>query len=386
MNADAKHFRLLRTVGIATAVAAALPTFYCLSIEPDPLAALRAPRVAAWFLLLAFFGIGFWFITNPMAAESRSTVRTYLPLGVQTVSALGIIFLMPCPCIGMLLMLVAWQAALLFSRRVASAWVLVQSLLLGAAYLKSVGPEMVWLSLAFYGSLQAFILVVSFSLQSEAEGRRQLAALNRELRAMQDLLAQNGRLNERLRISRDLHDVVGHNLSALSLHLEIANRTAEGKPLEHVQKSQAIARSLLSDVREAVSALREDDQIDLHHSLQSLLEETPALQVHLSIPENLRVREVALARTVLRCVQEITTNALRHARATNLWLDIRRDERGIEVRARDDGRGALTVTEGNGLVGMRERLKRHGGELSIFTRPSDGFSLLARIPVESEGL
>ena len=79
---------------------------------------------------------------------------------------------------------------------------------------------------------------------------------------------------------------------------------------------------------------------------------------------------------LLRCTQEIITNAVRHAGARNLWIDARRDERPrSSSSARDDGHGADNFVAGNGLRGMRERLQQHGGDLRIETRPEAGFRL-----------
>lgn len=86
----------------------------------------------------------------------------------------------------------------------------------------------------------------------------------------------------------------------------------------------------------------------------------------------------------MRLTQEILTNAMRHARARNLWLDFRRDGDMVELVARDDGRGAAELKPGNGLTGMRERLEVFGGSLDIETRPGYGFVVLARLPLESK--
>lgn len=86
------------------------------------------------------------------------------------------------------------------------------------------------------------------------------------------------------------------------------------------------------------------------------------------------------AETILRCVQEIITNAVRHSGAQNLWIESVKTADGVEVRACDDGGGVKHLRLGNGLTGMRERVEQVGGHLEIESTPGRGFHLRARIP------
>jgi signal transduction histidine kinase len=219
--------------------------------------------------------------------------------------------------------------------------------------------------------------------KQQAEAREEQRRLNAELRATRALLAESSRLTERTRISRELHDLLGHHLTALSLNLEVATHLSEGRVQEHVRQAQSLAKLLLSDVREAVSQLRDDDAIDLSEALTTLIEGVPALDIHLDYPDHLRVTDPARAHVLLRCAQEIITNAVRHAGASSLWLAISRDQTGIAIRARDDGRGADQYDVGNGLRGMRERLAEFGGKLQIETARGKGFSIDLWLPLEN---
>jgi signal transduction histidine kinase len=89
------------------------------------------------------------------------------------------------------------------------------------------------------------------------------------------------------------------------------------------------------------------------------------------------------AQVLLRCAQEMVTNSVRHARARNFWLQLRLDENGVALNARDDGRGVDVVKSGNGLSGMAERLRQLGGELKVESSPGAGFSLQAWVPLEA---
>jgi len=92
------------------------------------------------------------------------------------------------------------------------------------------------------------------------------------------------------------------------------------------------------------------------------------------------MRDPRPALTVLRCAQEIVTNAVLHARAQNLWLELSQHDGVLLLSARDDGRGASELRAGNGLRGMRERAETLGGTLRIETAEGKGFALFATLP------
>lgn len=245
------------------------------------------------------------------------------------------------------------------------------------------------------GGFMLFAAASSFLVRSEAAARDQLAAANAELLGTRALLAENSRAEERLRISRDLHDTLGHHLTALSLQLDVASRLSEGKAAEHIRHAHAITRLLLGDVRDVVSRLRETGRLDLAHAIRSLASRGPAeaghydgsaeaghceVAIHLDLPERLDVDDVSRAETLLRGVQEIITNTVRHAQARNLWILLEARPDGIALHARDDGRGADIVTCGNGLTGMRERFEMCAGRVEFTTGRGAGFEVRGFLP------
>jgi signal transduction histidine kinase len=121
----------------------------------------------------------------------------------------------------------------------------------------------------------------------------------------------------------------------------------------------------------------------LRESLLALVESIADPRVHLAVPEELIISDPVIAHTLLRCVQESVTNAIRHARAKNLWIELVRADGAIEVRATDDGRGAPQVRFGNGLAGMRERIELVGGRLAVESKPGQGFDVSASIPLRA---
>jgi signal transduction histidine kinase len=291
------------------------------------------------------------------------------------------VYLVPCYSIGIVLVVVAWQVALVLPVRIALLWIIIQTAFLATILYSGVNAGLALFATNTSLAFQLFAFITASVARSESKARSELARTNGELRATRELLAETSRIGERSRISDELHDVFGHHLTALNIHLEVAKHLAEGKALEHVQKSQAIAKILLTDVRDVVSAFSGENQIDMRKAVEALVEGLPYPTIHLSLAGDLKVDDSLRAHTLLRCIQEIITNTLRHSGAQNLWLDVCQADDGVEIRARDDGHGAESLQPGNGISGMRRRLERIGGRLRVKSGLRGGFEVSAWMPL-----
>lgn len=346
---------------------------------------LTASGYWIWGLSQLAFGAAYWRLSNDIQRQPSRRKYDLLLLLVITVSALVISAVSRSGVGGILLVVVAGILPWTLPIQWGVLWLLAQNGVL--AFTVGQFPQVSWEQAALLGGLylgySSFTFVISLVARRQHNARDELRKVNSELRATQALLAESTRLAERVRISRELHDLVGHHLTALSLNLEVASHLVSGKAVEHVRQAQAVAKLLLSDVREAVGAMRGGDHIDLSEALLRLSEGVPEPRIHLSIPESLQVEDPQRAQVILRCAQEIITNTVKHAEAENLWLSITTDEQGLVIEARDDGRGTDQLDEGNGLLGMGERLRQLGGELSVRSRLGAGFTLNARLPREA---
>jgi signal transduction histidine kinase len=264
------------------------------------------------------------------------------------------------------------------------AWLVLSEFLVVPVYVRWL--DMSWLEAIMqsllYAGFSGFVFVTSLVARQQAQAREDQRRLNAELRATRALLAESARVNERTRISRELHDLLGHHLTALSLNLEVAGHLVEGQAQEHVNQAHTLARLLLSDVREAVSQLRDDDAIDMAATLRPLADHVAGLAIDMQLPEPFLLDDPERAHVLLRCTQEIITNAVRHAQATRLLLRYAVEGGAVRLQARDDGRGAEAPAAGNGLRGMRERLAAYGGTVEIETGPQRGFGLDLRLPMD----
>ncbi|MET8989571.1 histidine kinase [Nonomuraea wenchangensis] len=294
---------------------------------------------------------------------------------------LGWLTVLTAPGTGWLAILLVFTSTL--SAYVAPRWVgpvviALNTLVIAAgAGLSGAGFTGAGLNTLLYLLIQTAALLSSLAIIREQRMRRELAEAHVELRAASVILADTARAHERLRIARELHDLMGHQLTALTLELEVARHRAEPGAREHVERADQVARHLLRDVRTTVGQLRADAP-DLREAVSAVVRDIPGLDVDLWIGEDVRLPEdVTLA--LVRAVQEIVTNTLRHAAAASLRIRIESLPDGsVRLSAADDGRGSAELRLGNGLSGLRERVAAIGGDVRL--DGSDGFRVTATVP------
>lgn len=365
--------------GLLAWLAAALPPIVDVVAGRTTMSAWQLTIAAvAWIL----FGAGF-----AAVASWRLATRSYLFhrvfLALLTLLAMTVVATTPTygtPAI--LFILTAIVAAHVLPGGWASPWLIAQAAWVGlmAGYAGADRSSAV-LQGGAYLSFMAFAYLMTRAGLREADARAELSRRNAELRATRSLLAEHERVGERLRISRDLHDLLGHRLTALILNLDVAGRTEGEDARAALGRADGLARSLLEAVREAVRTVRADDALDVASALRSMVEDVPEPQVRLQLPERLEVADPRAAHALLSCLQEVVTNTVRHADARHLWIDVRQDDAGVTLDARDDGRGAAgRPGAGTGLSGMRERFEALGGRLEVTWAASPGFAVQAFLP------
>jgi signal transduction histidine kinase len=225
--------------------------------------------------------------------------------------------------------------------------------------------------------------------QAEAAEERALHAEREREAAARVAVAE-----ERARIARELHDIVAHAVSVMVLQVgavrhQLPQTLEEDK--DALGRVEQAGRTALAEMRRLLGAMRrEGDGLELAphpgvDRLDSLLEDVgrAGLPVQLHVDGDPFPLPRAIDLSAYRIVQEGVTNALKHARASHVDVTFhyRRDELHIEVR--DDGQGRSTSDGlGHGLVGIRERVKIYGGEMTAGAPPEGGFLLGARLPLE----
>jgi len=201
---------------------------------------------------------------------------------------------------------------------------------------------------------------------------------------------------ERARIARELHDIVAHAMSVMVLQVGAVRhklpRTLE-EDREALGRVEQAGRTALAEMRRLLGAMRSNgDGVELGpqpglDALDALVEDV----AHAGLPVQLHVdgERYDLPRAIdlsaYRIVQEGLTNALKHAHASHADVTVRYRPDEVELEVADDGKGpAVTNGHGHGLVGIRERAKIYGGEMSAGAAPAGGFILSARLPVDRQ--
>ncbi len=385
MFARLDHTRLLRYAGLFTWGMVGLPLLLLSRQADQPaVAGEAAAAVLGWqaWLAWATFGFSYAWLTRALSVR-RASAFDYLLLALLTGSAIAISYYSSSGLGSILLMVVACVLPWLLPLPVGVAVLALSELVVVPVYMRALGftwPEAMMQALLYVG-FAGFVFVTSLVARQQAQARDEQRRLNAELRATRALLAESARVNERTRIARELHDLLGHHLTALSLNLEVASHLTQGQVREHVDQAHTLARLLLSDVREAVGQIRGNDAIDMAATLLPLADNVPGLNIDMIMPRPFLVDDPERAHVLLRCTQEIITNAVRHAQAQMLRLRYAWDGDAVRLQARDDGRGAENADAGNGLRGMRERLAAYGGDLEIESAPGQGFGLRLYLPL-----
>ena len=375
----AEYPRLLRLAGGAVWIVVGFPV---LTSFRQARASGSSPfAFAAWVAAFLLFAVAYAFTSREGRFE-RDRTGALLLLAGQSAAVLALVALPPCYGLeGALMVLVAIQLGGRIPPVGGVAWIVAQSALLFGAMTLHWNVHSGIMIAGAYFPFQLLAFWTAHLLAREGGARQGLARVNAELHATRDLLAESHRVSERLRIARDLHDVLGHHLTALALNLEVASHQVSGPAHAQIEAARDRSRELLGQIREAVRALRSGgDEIRLDAAIRRLAAGIPSPRVHVEFSEDLAVPDPASAQILLRCAQEIITNAVKHSRAENLWLNVVSRGGAIEIQARDDGQGSSASRPGDGLTGMRERLEERGGRLSVRSEPGAGFEVVAMLP------
>jgi signal transduction histidine kinase len=227
----------------------------------------------------------------------------------------------------------------------------------------------------------------------------QLEERTAELEQAREELARRAVAEERLRLARELHDVVAHAMSVIAVQSGVGAHIANTQPKEAAKALMAIeatSRAALEELRRLLGVLRQADgpQGDLAPvpglaDLEGLLAELAkaGLAVKLRVNGTRPPLPAGVDLSAFRIVQEALTNVVKHAGSARAQVVIGYGEQDVKVEVTDDGRGAVTSVSdgragtGHGLIGMRERVAAFGGDLEIGPGPDGGFRVAARLPL-----
>ncbi len=248
--------------------------------------------------------------------------------------------------------------------------------------------------------------------RAQAAGRREQA----RRRAREQLAeARRARSEERLQISRELHDVVAHTLSVITVQAGVAGYVIGERPEEAARALASIeetSRSALHEMRALLGVLR-DEETGVRNGtgpgardaalvpapgladLDSLVERAgeAGVRVDLSVRGERPVLPAGLDLAAYRVIQEAVTNVIKHAATQRCQVTVAYQQDTLTLEVTDNGSGSAAATSGefpvgagNGIIGMRERVAVYGGELRAAPLPGRGFRVTARFPLDGTGL
>jgi signal transduction histidine kinase len=291
---------------------------------------------------------------------------------------------------------VAVYSAAVYGDRRRAHWAVVTAALLviGIAVLPGLVAGGRPVELAAVALFDAMPFVLGWSLgttmRTLREYRAELEERNRQLDREREANARRAVLEERVRIARELHDVVAHHVSVMGVQAGVARRLFDRDPREAVAAIGSVetaGRQAIADLQQLVGVLRREEGDDLApqpslRRLPELVEQMrqAGLPVQLTTSGRPRPLPAGVELSAYRIIQEALTNTLKHAGPARAAVAIRYDDGAVELEVLDDGRGpppGRPEAGGKGLVGMRERVSLYGGRLDAGARPGGGFRVHA---------
>ena len=331
-------------------------------------------RLAIWAVGSVLFAAMFWRGTSLRGPSAFGLI-------VQGAAIIEMVAVLCNGYEGFLLVLMAAQLGYWARVPHPFVWVTLEAIGLGVAIALHWSLQPALMLAPPYFGFGILMLAATRLLREEAETRANLSRTNEELQRAQAELNRTARLDERLQIAQNLHDSLGHHLTALSLNLEAAAHSpipdsANGP----IRTAQQLARASLREIRALVHETKEERAIDLAHELQQLAQDLPSPKLHVTCTPPLQELPPDVARVLLQTVQEVTTNSIRHGAASNLWIAIDSTPSHLALRARDDGRGTSSIRIGFGLAGIQRRIEALGGSVRLGSGPGSGFEVQLEVP------
>ncbi|WP_344309851.1 sensor histidine kinase [Fodinicola feengrottensis] len=371
-----------------TAIAAVILLAYA-TLEPPGLDESPKPVLVCWLAALV--------VGLPIAVRRLSprVVLCFVLCAGSLVTATavvseGVVFIAYVPT-ALALYLVALRSPRIWSFAVLPICIFATAMMIFLFYSRAVEPQQrsdgfgeiagIWLMLA-----------VAWGLGTLIRWRRFLAD-----RIVQER-ARDAVVDERLRIARELHDIVGHSMSLIAVKATVANHLADVRP-EETRAALAIieetSRNALGEIRKVLGILRSDTGSGAElvpvvglSDVRELADraESAGVEVDLVV-RSVGPLPVAMELSIYRIVQEGLTNVISHAAPTHCRVDVDADELGVRIEVTDDGprqpRTPARTSGGHGLIGINERVTMFGGTFAAGPRGEGGFRLSAHLPYEA---
>jgi len=339
-------------------------------------------------LLLGYLlNLAIWLLAQTLALEKNRLLKAICFVGlagVITLSASPETLLAP-------VMLTFWMSFLpsvISERQVWMLYIGVNSLLVALMIQAQADTQHLITALSFI-AFQLF--AISSALQRIELGRQKdlLVKSNIDLIAAQSLLLQKSKTEERQRISRNLHDSIGQQLTSLSLQTEHALQTQSYKSepdfLNYLKATKRDLKEALNTLRKTVKEFRNNDTLSFETTMRLIASKIPKLTFEFS--NSIFIGNARLVEDLIYCCQEGISNALRHGQADQIKIDVSQQTTEVLVRVIDNGRASAKLAapapnSGTGLEGIACRLQAYSASVSLKKNDHHGSCLEISVPLE----
>lgn len=241
--------------------------------------------------------------------------------------------------------------------------------------------------------IMSILLILSYSFaclsyRALLREKRRVDKLNEELEQSYNKLEEQSEkieelviTEERNRIAGEIHDNLGHTLVALNMNLDVAENLIDRdieKTKKLINKSKALTKDSLNDLRKAVYALKEENPGSLTDSIKRItdnVESIGKIKVNLSIDEISNEMLSSYKNIICNSIKEALTNSIKHGKANEVNIDIKTVNGNARITIVDNGLGCDTLTKGNGLLGIENRIRSIGGKVTYSTKEGKGFEI-----------
>ena len=235
------------------------------------------------------------------------------------------------------------------------------------------------------------IIFALITLKKQYNEKKKAEDLNTKLKKSLQTIADLSIEKERNRIAQEMHDSIGHKLSALIMRLDYIEKIIDidkKKAKDHILRSQEISRSTMKSLREAVYALKESNKFDsLSNSIEKLIKNIEIENIKINFEYNKEINDIdlSLQNIIYKTVMESLTNSIKHGKPSKINLIIFKKNTEIILNIKDNGIGCSNIKKNTGLTGIEERIKKINGSISFKTFEKKGFETKIVIPL-MEGL
>ncbi|WP_381428164.1 sensor histidine kinase [Sporosarcina thermotolerans] len=285
----------------------------------------------------------------------------------------------------------------LFSGAFVAIWILISLRLYAQTGIFSVSSNIVNVMFVIYGAFVGGLIrnsrnakeTIALQYKQLNESHGALQAAHRQLKDYAEQVEELTVIRERNEIAREIHDTVGHKMTALIVQLQVASEMAvrdSRKAKEVLGICEQLTRDALHEIRMSVRTLKEDYQeASFQEVLQGLLDEFSSMtlmETRLLIIGGTAEIPLTYQPTIKRIVQEGVTNAKKHGNADTCIVNIHIFEEEVRVEIKDDGKGEKNITPNFGLINMKERVTEHGGSFRIESIEGEGFEIMVSFPLQ----